>query len=103
MNILGWPRFDQMNIKIYVDWGKATNMKMLNVCRQFYRNIDDSNLCVLTKTGQNILKLIMYKLVKNGQFMAKLQMKWVQQNIQTYLDDQELNEQMSEYNPMPKN
>ena len=59
-NMFGCPRFYRTNIWIYSDGGKAKNMKTFNICRQFYYNIDHSNLCVLIKTGQNTLNLVIH-------------------------------------------
>ena len=46
----GFLKTDRMNIGIYSDRGKATNMN--NICKLFFRIFEHSNMFVLTNTGK---------------------------------------------------
>ena len=46
LNIFGWPRIKQTNIRIYLDWCKATNTNMNDICGSFLKEYSCSSLLV---------------------------------------------------------
>ena len=49
LNIFGWPRIEQTNIRIYLDWGKATNTNMNDICWSFLKEYSCSSLLVYSE------------------------------------------------------
>ena len=103
--ICGCQRVDQTNNQIYEDGGKATHMNSNNIWRQFLKNNGLLNISRHYWNKSKQIKIIqkLPNLVKSGQHMIQLTMKWVQANIRISLNTQELTKQKSKYFWMTKN